>query len=78
MTVKIARPISHPHARVSDRVLSAFEYACLYHDLETAEALLEIAGKAIDRGVARFGGDRRREDSRVDVARKRLESLQGI
>jgi hypothetical protein len=62
-------------ARVSDRVLSALDYACISGDLETAEALLQVAEDAIRRRVSRFGGDRRTGESELSAARAKLERL---
>jgi hypothetical protein len=62
--------------RVSDRVIDAFEYACLMHDAEVAEQLLAIVDFLADRKARRFGGDRRHAIGiDLEAARARLQAL---
>jgi hypothetical protein len=62
-------------ARVSDRVLSAFDYACIFGDVETAETLLHLADNIVHRKVARFGGERRTNKTDLRAARAKLARL---
>jgi hypothetical protein len=69
-------PAEHPNGmRVGDRVLMAFNHACVVGDLEAAEEILAVMEKIAERRIRRFGGDRRRETFTFCHAREHLDWL---
>ncbi len=61
--------------RVSDRILVAFHCACDQGELETAEELLGVAGRALSRSNAAMSIERRRVREALVAAHERLWPL---
>lgn len=61
-----------PSRRVADAVMRSFDYACTMRDFRTASLLLEVLEDIHRRGVARFGGERRKDDGGLGEAAARL------
>ena len=61
--------------RVADKLLQAFEYACVMGDHETASALLTVLENLAVRRAKRFGGDRRLSGIDLDAAHARLVAM---
>jgi len=58
--------------RLSDRFYELFQEACLSGDLVTAEELLTMVEDAEKQRRANFGGDRRKSDDFLALAREEL------
>ena len=69
-------PAEYPNGmRVSDKVLSAFNHACLMGDLDAADELVVVLESIAERRIRRFGGDRRKETFTACQAREHLDWL---
>jgi hypothetical protein len=74
MSATQQRPVTQG-ARVADKVLQTFDYACVMGDYETATALLTVLVDLTERKARRFGGDRRSSSVDLAAARQRLQRM---
>lgn len=61
--------------RLSDKILVAFHHACDQADLETAQELLHVAGRAVARANTTMSAERRRCREALVAAHERLWHL---
>ena len=70
--------VFHSRRRVSDKVMQAFDYACVMCDVETATMLMAILDNLANRDFGQAERRQRLAYSGLDVAAERLRSLQAV